>query len=369
MQFIDLKTQYLAYQAEIDAAMKDVVDTVRFINGPWIGDLERDLAAFVGVKHAIGVSSGTDALLALLMSWGIGPGDEVITTAFTFIATAEVIALVGAKPVFVDIEPDTLNIDPVKVEAAITPNTKLILPVSLYGQCADYVALNAIGAKYGIPVLEDACQSLGSSFQGKRSCALTEAAATSFFPAKPLGCFGDGGMVFTDNDELAEKVRQVKDHGQSARYQHGFLGINGRLDSIQAAVLGAKLPHFQDEIDARQRIANRYIEGLQGHVQTPIIRAGNISVFAQFTVRVANRDAVQKVMGEHGVPTAVHYPIPLPHQPVFKAIRAKSGEAEPCFPESEKAAAEVMSLPMHPFLSEADQDKVVETLIQAVKGA
>ncbi|MEG3641353.1 DegT/DnrJ/EryC1/StrS family aminotransferase [Magnetococcus sp. PR-3] len=367
MQFIDLKTQYHAYQAEIDAAMKDVVETVRFINGPWIGDLERDLAAFVGAKHGIGVSSGTDALLALLMAWDIGPGDEVITTAFTFIATAEVIGMVGAKPVFVDVEPDTFNIDPVKVEAAITPNTKLILPVSLYGQCADYDVLNAIGEKHGIPVLEDACQSLGASYRGKRSCALTDASAVSFFPAKPLGCFGDGGMVFTDNDDLAKKVRQVKDHGQSVRYQHAFLGINGRLDSIQAAVLGAKLPHFQDEIDARQRIAHRYIDGLKDHVQTPVIREGNISVFAQFTVRVANRDAVQQTLRDNGVPTAVHYPIPLPFQPVFKEIRAKNGEPDPSFPVAEQAAAEVMSLPMHPFLSEADQDIVIENLIKAVK--
>nr|CRH07595.1 Pleiotropic regulatory protein [Candidatus Magnetococcus massalia] len=368
MQFIDLKTQYHAYQAEIDAAMREVVETVRFVNGPQITELEEKLADFVGVQHGIGVSSGTDALLALLMAWEIGPGDEVITTPFTFIATAEVIAMVGAKPVFVDIEEDTLNIDPKLIEAAITPNTKLIMPVSLYGQCADFDAINAIGEKHGIRVLEDACQSLGASYKGKRSCALTEASAVSFFPAKPLGCFGDGGMIFTDNDALAKKVRQVKDHGQSARYQHGFIGINGRLDTIQAAVLLAKLPHFQDEIDARQRIAHRYIELLDGHVRTPTIREGNISVFAQFTLRVANRPQVQEALQDKGIPSAVHYPIPLPDQPVFEAIRKKHGETAPVLPMATKASQEVISLPMHPFLSESDQDRVVEAVIEAAKG-
>ncbi len=365
MHFIDLQTQYTRYQQEIGAAIQEVMDTARFINGPQVSKLEEELAAYTGAAHGVGFSSGTDSLLALLMAWGIGPGDEVITTPFTFIATAEVIALVGATPVFVDIVDDTLNIDPARIEAAITPNTKAIMPVSLYGQCADFDPINEIAHKHGLPCLEDACQSLGAAYKSKRSCSLTTAAAVSFFPAKPLGCYGDGGMAFTDDAALCEELKVVRGHGQTARYQHARLGINGRLDSMQAAILLVKLAHFQDEIDARQKVAKGYMERLAplaDRIRPPTIREENLSAYAQFTVRVKNRDAVQKAMSEMKIPTAVHYPIPLHMQPVFKPL----GYVEGAFPVAEQAAREVLSLPMHPFMSVEDQDRVVAALEAAV---
>jgi UDP-2-acetamido-2-deoxy-ribo-hexuluronate aminotransferase len=300
----------------------------------------------------------------------VGPGDEVITTPFTFIATAEVIALVGATPVFVDVEPDTLTLDPAQLEQAITPRTRAILPVSLFGHCADFDRINAIAAAHGIPCMEDACQSLGSAAPGgRRSGSLAAASAVSFFPAKPLGCYGDGGMVFTDDETLDKTLRVLREHGQTARYNHALVGINGRLDTLQAAILLAKLAHFEDEIAARQRIAAYYMTRLQeavgDRVRLPVVRDGYLSVFSQFTIRVANRDQVQQGLTGLGIPTAVHYPIPLHRQPVFAE---RTHYAATAFPVASQAAHEVLSLPMHPFLTPEQQDQVVDALARVLVG-
>ncbi|MBF0370878.1 MAG: DegT/DnrJ/EryC1/StrS family aminotransferase [Magnetococcales bacterium] len=365
MQFIDLQAQYRAYQEPIDAAIRQVLASSRYIHGPQVAELEKVLADFVGADHGVGLSSGTDSLTAILMAWGIGPGDEVITTPFTFIATAEVIAGLGAVPVFVDVEDEALTLDPTRLEAAITPRTKAIIPVSLFGQCADFDAIDAIANQHGLLTLEDACQSLGGTYKGRPSGSLGTAGATSFFPAKPLGCYGDGGMAFTNDEELAANMRIIRDHGQDARYRHRIVGMNSRLDTIQAAILLAKMPFFKGEIEARQRVAAYYMEQLQGKVRLPHVLAHNTSVFSQFTVRVANRDVVQQRMGEAGIPTAVHYPVCLHQQPVFKDL----GYPEDAFPISSKAADEVLSLPMHPFLTPADQDRVVAALLEILASA
>ncbi|MBF0191513.1 MAG: DegT/DnrJ/EryC1/StrS family aminotransferase [Magnetococcales bacterium] len=362
MEFIDLQSQYRLMRDPVNRAIQEVLDTSRYINGPQVKELEGALAEFVGCGHAVGLSSGTDALLAILMAWGIGPGDEVITTPFTFIATAETIALTGAKPVFVDVEPDTLNIDPGLIAAAITSRTRAIMPVSIFGQCADLDAINDIAKAHGLWVLEDACQSFGAANKGRRSCGMTTAAATSFFPAKPLGGYGDGGMAFTDDEELAQKIKVIREHGQIAQYRHALLGINGRLDTLQAAILLAKLPFFEGEIQARQEVATRYAERLGGKVRIPEIRAENLSVFAQYTVRVADRERVRGEMAQAGIPTAVHYPIPLHHQAVFAALGHDRGE----FPNATQAANEVISLPMHPYLTAEQQDLVCQALVRAV---
>ncbi|MEO5365136.1 MAG: DegT/DnrJ/EryC1/StrS family aminotransferase [Magnetococcus sp. WYHC-3] len=362
MLFIDLKSQYEAYKAEFDAAIAEVLASVRFVNGPQVTELERRLAERVGVAHAVSFSGGTASLLALMMALDIGPGDEVITTPFTFIASAEVVALVGAKPVFVDVEPDTLNLDPTKLAAALSPRTRAIMPVNLFGQCADYDAINAVAAKAGVPVLEDACQSLGSTYRGRASCALTFAAGVSFFPSKPLGCYGDGGMAFTNDDAFAGVLRQVREHGQTGRYQHGRLGFNGRLDTLQAAVLLVKLRHFDAEIAARRELAEYYRRNLPPGAQPLVLRPGNESIWAQYTVRVAGRDHVQQVMNASGVPTAVHYPQPVHRQPVFAAL----GLGEGSFPEAEAACREVLSLPMHPFLTREQQDRVLAALAEGM---
>lgn len=363
MRFIDLQAQYHAYRDAIDTAIQTVVESALFINGPQVAQLETELARFVGVEHAVGFSSGTESLQAILMAWGIGPGDEVITTPFTFIATAEVISLLGAKPVFVDIDPHTLNLDPTQLEAAITPRSRAIMPVSLYGHCADLDAIHAIADRHALLCLEDGCQSFGATYQGRRSCGLTHAAATSFFPAKPLGCFGDGGMAFTNDGALAERLRMIREHGQVARYQHAVVGFNGRLDTIQAAVLLAKLPHFEAEIAARQRVASYYRSRLAGRVRLPVVSPGNLSVYAQFTIRTTKREVVQRHLTDLGIPTAIHYPAPLHRQVVFISL----GYPEEAFPVANQAAQEVLSLPMHPFLSTDEQDRVVDALLEVVE--
>ncbi len=363
MHFIDLQIQYKTYKKSIDAAINKVLDSSKYISGPEILELEQVLAEYVGTSHGVGFGSGTASLKATLMAWEIGPGDEVITTPFTFIASAEVIAVIGAKPVFVDIEPNTLNIDPDRIKKAISKKTKAILPVSLYGQCADLNAINAIAKKYKLPVLEDGCQSFGASFEGERSCGLSTAGATSFFPAKPLGCYGDGGMTFTNDENLAHRLRIIREHGQAARYRHAMLGDNGRLDTIQAAVLLAKFPHFEAEVQKRQEAARYYIDNLPKNVRPPTIRPGNKSVFSQFTVRVKNRDKVQERMSEQKIPTAIHYPVPLHQQPVFSYLRHKKKE----FPVASQAAKEVLSLPMHPFITREQQDKVLQALEKALE--
>lgn len=360
MEFIDIKKQYRLYKHEIDQAIHTVLDHGGYIMGPEIKQVEEQLSRFIGVKHAITASSGTDTLLIALMGLGVGPGDEVITVPFTWISSAEVIPLAGATPVFVDIEPDTYNIDPTKLEAAITPRTKAILPVNLFGQMADYKAINAIAAKYNIPVIEDAAQSFGASQNGQNSGTVTRVGSTSFFPAKPLGCYGDGGALFTNDDALAAKMRAIRVHGGEVRHHHTCLGMNGRFDTIQAAVILAKLPHFAGELAARARIGARYSEMLADCCVVPKIFPGNTHTYAQYTIRVAERDLLAQQLKADGIPTAVYYPKCVHEQPVFQPLGYSFGD----FPESERASREVLSLPMHPWLSEEDQNKVITAVRQ-----
>jgi len=374
MDFIDLKTQYQRVRESMNRRMQAVLDHGQFVLGAEHQELERKLAEYVGVKHCIGASSGTDTLLIALMAYGIGRGDEVITSPFTFIATGEMIALAGAKPVFVDIDARTYNIDPQLLEAAITPRTKAIMPVSLYGQCGDMDSINAIARKHGIPVIEDGAQSFGARYRGKRSCGLSEVGSTSFFPSKPLGCYGDGGALFTDDDQLAKLMREIRVHGQDRRYHHPRLGINGRLDTLQAAVLLAKMEIFDDEVAARGRIGARYSEMIAAafqdepdparRVTTPMLAPGCTSVYAQYTIEVDDRARFEARMKELGVPTAVHYPVLLHLQPVFVGLDQGVGS----FPVSEAAARRVISLPMHPYLTPEQQHNVVTAVRKALTG-
>lgn len=365
MKFVDLNKQYQHYKKEIDSQIFEVINSSVFIMGPKVKELEDKLAAYAGVQHGIGVSSGTDALIVSLMALGIGPGDEVITTPFTFIATAEVISFLRAKPVFADIDPDTCNIDPNKIETLITSRTKAIIPVSLYGQCADFIAINAIADKYNIPVIEDACQSFGAVFDNKRSCGLSLIGCTSFFPSKPIGCFGDGGMIFTSDDILAKKMREIMAHGQDRRYHHPVIGINGRLDAIQAGVLLAKFKHFPDEIKKRFEAGMYYTGKLNkiDGVKTPVIADKNTHVFAQYSIEVDKRDALVDGLKEMGIPSAVHYPVPLHLQPAFNYLGYNKGS----FPVAEAVASRIMSLPMHPFIEKTEQDEVVGAINDILK--
>jgi len=361
INFIDLQAQYQEYKQEIDKEVLEVFASAQFIGGEKLNSLERNLAAYTGAKHAIGCSSGTDALLLALMALGVGPGDEVITTPFTFISTAEVIALLGAKSVFVDIDEQSYNIDPSKIESHITERTKAIMPVSLYGQCADMEAINEIAAKYELPVIEDACQSFGATYKGKKSCNLSTIGCTSFFPSKPLGAYGDGGAIFTDDDELATKMRMLLNHGQNERYKHKYIGINGRLDAVQAAILDVKLKYFDKEVKLRDEIGTRYSDLLEdADVITPKIAEANRSVYAQYSIRVQEREEMIAKLGEQGIPTAVHYPVPLHLQEAFVHLGYTQGD----FPISELISKQIMSLPMSAYLSEAEQDFVVH----AIKG-
>ena len=354
MQFIDLAAQQARIKHKIDAGIQAVLNHGQYILGPEVAELEQQLAAFVGAKHCITVANGTDALQIAQMAFGIGPGDEVITPGFTYIATAETVALLGAKPVYVDVCPKTYNLDPTLLEAAITPRTKAIIPVSLYGQCADFDAINAIAEKHGIPVIEDAAQSFGATYKGKKSCNLSTVACTSFFPSKPLGCYGDGGAIFTNDDELAVVLRQIARHGQDRRYHHIRVGVNSRLDTLQAAILLPKLEIFAEELVLRQQVAERYNALLNeaGILTTPFIEAHNTSAYAQYTIQVENREQVQAKLQEAGIPTAVHYPIPLNKQPAV-------ADAAVSLPVGDAVADKVMSLPMHPYMTEVDINKVV----------
>jgi UDP-2-acetamido-2-deoxy-ribo-hexuluronate aminotransferase len=361
INFIDLQAQYQEYKTEIDKEVSEVFASAGFIGGPKLDSLEKNLAAFTGVKHAIGCSSGTDALLLALMALDIKAGDEIITTPFTFIATAEVIAFLGAKPVFVDIDEKTYNIDPTRIEALITKNTKAIIPVSLYGQCADMDAINAIADKHNLVVIEDACQSFGAEYKGKKSCALSTIGCTSFFPSKPLGAYGDGGAIFTDDDFLASKMRMLLNHGQNERYKHKYVGINGRLDALQAAILDVKLRHFDKEVKLRQEIGQRYSALLaDADIVTPFIENENTSVYAQYSVRVKDRASMVAKLSEQAIPTAVHYPMPLHLQEAFIYLGYKAGD----FPISERVSEEIMSLPMSPYLTNEQQ----EFIVKAIKG-
>ena len=358
MEFIDLKAQYRCYKAEIDERMQSVLDHGQFIMGPEIAELEQALSTFVGVKHCITAASGTDSLEIALRALGVGPGDEVITVPFTWISTAESICLVGARPIFVDIEPTTYNINVDLIEAAISSRTRAILPVSLFGQMPDYDRINTIASRHGLPVIEDAAQSFGASQRGRRSGGVTTIGSTSFFPAKPLGCYGDGGALFTDDDHLAEKMKAIRSHGGLQRHDHPMLGMNGRFDTLQAAVVLAKLPRFEREVRERDRIAARYSAALRSCCNVPTVAPGNTHVYAQYTIRLPDRERVVGQLKGLGIPSAVYYPKCLHEQPVFARLGYQYGD----FPESETAAREVLSLPMHPFLSEAEQDRVVAAL-------
>jgi len=360
VDFIDLKTQQDRIRPALESGIHRVLHHGRYVMGAEIENLEERLAQMAEVEHCVCVSSGTDALLMTLMALEIGPGDEVITSPFTFFATAEVIALLGAAPVYVDIDPQTFNIDPAKIEAAITGCTRAIMPVSLYGQCAEMDEINAIGQRHSVPVIEDAAQSFGATYRGQHSCALSEIACTSFFPAKPLGAYGDGGACFTRDENLALRLRQIRDHGQDRRYHHAHLGLNGRLDTMQAAVLLAKLDIFEDEVNRRQVVAQRYAQQLaslegEGKLALPIVRSHNTSSWAQYTIRVQGRDELQKALTKNQIPTAIHYPVPLYRQPAL-------AQSEANCPQSDRAADEVLSLPMHPYLAEGIQTLVAQTL-------
>lgn len=362
VDFIDLKTQYAALKADIDQRIQAVLEHGQYIMGPEVAQLENLLASFTTSKHCVTVSSGTEALLISLMALGVKAGDEIITTPFTFIATAEVIALMGACPVFVDIEPDTCNIDPKRIEAAITSRTKAIMPVSLYGQVCDMDEINEIAGARGIPVIEDAAQSFGATYKGRKSCDLSTIGCTSFFPSKPLGCYGDGGALFTNDDAIAQAAREIRVHGQSARYHHTRLGVGGRMDTLQCAIVLAKLKRFEWEIERRLEIGQRYNELFDAAgVEHVSVRPDRTSVFAQYTVFVLNRARVQSELKAAGIPTAVHYPIPIHLQPAYSAHVA-SGSLS-C---STDAAARVLSLPMHADLSAEVQQRIVDAVATAV---
>jgi UDP-2-acetamido-2-deoxy-ribo-hexuluronate aminotransferase len=361
IDFIDLKAQQARIKDRIDAGIARVLAHGQYILGPEVTELEEKLAAYTGATYCISVANGTDALQIAQMALGVGPGDEVITPGFTHISTAESVALLGAKPVYVDIDPDTYNLDAGLLEAAITPRTKAIIPVSLYGQCADLDVINAIAAKHGIAVIEDAAQSLGASYKGRKSGNLSTFACTSFFPSKPLGCYGDGGAIFTSDVELAKVARQIARHGQDRRYHHIRIGVNSRLDTLQAAILLPKLEILDDEMALRQQAAltySRLLAEIDG-VVVPVVEPYNSSAWAQYTVRVRDRDVVQTRLKEAGVPTAVHYPIPLNKQPALadQNVRLKVGD---------QAAEQVVSLPMSPYLGAIQQDFIVASLASSV---
>lgn len=354
MEFIDLKSQYQRLKAEIDAGIQRVLNHGQYILGPEVAELEDKLCAYTGAKYCITVANGTDALQIAQMALGIGPGDEVITPGFTYIATAETVALLGAKPVYVDIDPRTYNLDPALLEAAITPRTKAIIPVSLYGQCADFDSINAIAAKHGIPVIEDAAQSFGATYKGRKSCNLSTISCTSFFPSKPLGCYGDGGAIFTNDENLAKIIRQISRHGQEKRYYHIRVGVNSRLDTIQAAILLAKLNILDEEINLRNMVAKHYTRILEkkGIDTTPHIETYNSSAWAQYTVQVENREDIQDFLKKSGIPTAVHYPIPLNKQPAVADCKAH-------LPIGDAIAKKVISLPLNIIKNELIPDSLI----------
>jgi UDP-2-acetamido-2-deoxy-ribo-hexuluronate aminotransferase len=365
MQFIDIQAIHARSAETIDAAMAKVMQHGRYINGPEVYELEATLGEFLGTSgnplHCVAVASGTMALEVALRALGIGPGDEVITTPFTWISTAETIALVGATPVFADIEADTYNIDPKEVEKAITPRTKAIIPVDLFGQMADYDALEAIAEKHGLKIIEDAAQSFGAEQNGRKAGTMGTVATTSFFPAKPLGGYGDGGAVFTKDAELAEAIRAITNHGCKERESHYVLGTNGRCDTLQAAIIHAKFPNFRDEeIALRQQVGARYSEALKEHVTVPSIIPGNTHIYAQYTIRPKNRDSLGEALKGKDIPSAVYYRKPLHQQQVFGDLPC----AEKSFPATEQASQEVISLPFHPYLSEEDQDRIIETVLE-----
>ena len=365
--YVDLKSQYKALKTSIDARIHKVLDHGAFINGPEVQELEIKLAAHTGAKYALTCASGTDALLVPMMALGIGAGDEVITTAFSFIATAETICLAGAKPIYVDIDPLTYNIDVTKIEKAITSKTKAIAPVSLYGQIADMDEINAIAKKHNLFVIEDSAQSYGASYKGKKSGNVSLVGGTSFFPAKPLGCYGDGGAIFTSDDKLATIMKEIREHGSESRYYHTRLGVNARLDTLQCAILLAKLERYDWEVEQRQRVGARYNQAFaeikKSGFQIPIIKPDRDSVWAQYTLTVEDRTGFQKKLTDSGVPTSIHYPRAMPDQPWYKEHTA---DPKVDLSKSRFAAEHVISLPLYPDMTNDIQDRVIEAVIKAM---
>ena len=361
--FVDLATQQKLIRKQVLDAIEAVLDHGKYILGPEIKTVEEQLADFCGTKHTITVASGTDALIMALMALNIKAGDEVITTPYTWISPAEAIALLGARPVFVDIQPDTFNINAKLLETAITSKTKAIMPVSLYGQCADMDAINAIANDKGIPVIEDAAQSFGAKYKGRVSCNLSQIGCTSFFPSKPLGCYGDGGAIFTNDDRLAEQFKAIRVHGQKRKHEHTCVGLNGRFDTIQAAVLIEKLKLFPDECKKRMSIAKRYDDAFDNldRITTPFISDYNESVYAQYTIRVEDPDSIQKALASNNVPAVSYYKVPMHLQPVFHYLGYDKGS----FPVAEALSVTGLSLPMSPYLTEQDQGRVIDSIKQA----
>ena len=385
MEFIDLKAQQLqstpegyTLREDIEKRIRCVLDHGKYILGPEVTQLEEELSAYVGVDYCIGVSSGTDALLIALMALNIGPGDEVITTPFSFFSTVETILLLGAKPVFVDIDELTYNIDPNQIEKAISKKTKAIVPVSLYGQPADFLEINKIGEAYKIPIIEDGAQSFGSTHHNIKSCGLSTIGTTSFFPSKPLGCYGDGGACFTNDKKLAETMREISLHGQNKRYHHRKIGLNGRLDTLQAAVLIGKLSIFDFEVEARMKIGDRYTKQFKknGFTKVPFISPTNTSVYGQYTIQVNNRDKVIENMKSKGIPTSVHYPSLLPDQEALKILKSNNSLLNKIFSRksfksysinnAKEISKKVLSLPMHPLLTVENQDLVINSLLESI---
>jgi UDP-2-acetamido-2-deoxy-ribo-hexuluronate aminotransferase len=358
IDFANLQLQYQTYKNKIDENIQEVLNKSNYILGEEVDILEKELQSFTGAKYAIACSSGTDALLLAMMAMDIQPDDEIITTPFTWISTAEMMALIKAKPVFVDIERDTYNIDANLIEAAITKKTKAIMPVSLYGQPADMDAIQAIANKYNLKVIIDGAQSFGSTYNNKTDSNLGDISTTSFFPSKPLGCYGDGGAVFTNNEEYANKIKLLRVHGQNKRYHHKYIGIGGRLDTMQAAILLAKLPYFKKELKDRQKVADHYTSGLSQILQTPVIKTDRSSAWAQYTLRVKNRDTLQLKLNKNGIPTSVFYPIPLHLQECFRYLNYKQND----FPISEKASKEVVSIPMNSFLTNEQINFIISSI-------
>ena len=361
IDFANLQYQYQLYKTEIDEAMQAVLDKSNYIMGEEVSQLESSLQDFTGAKYAITCSSGTDALLLAMMALDIQPGDEIITTPFTFIASAETIAFLKAKPVFVDIDEKTYNIDPSKIEEKITSKTKVIMPVSLYGQPAEMDAVQAIADKHNLKVIIDGAQSFGSTYKGKMDSNLGDISTTSFFPAKPLGCFGDGGAIFTNDDALATKMKSLRVHGQSKRYHHQYIGIGGRMDTIQAAVLNVKLKHYKKDLALRQEVASKYTNILAGKdLVLPFVDENATSAWAQYSIRVQNRDEVQSKLKKQGIPTAVHYTVPLHLQECFEYLEYKQEN----FPISEVISLEIMSLPMNPYLTDDEIEYVSQKVME-----
>ena len=360
MEFIDLKSQYMLSRDVINQRIQAVLDHGQYIMGPEVGELEARLAEFCGARHCVTVASGTEALIIALMALGVGPGDEVITTPFSFIATAEAILLVGAKPVFVDIDRTTCNIDPRQIESKITPRTRAIMPVSLFGQPADMEQINSIGQRYNLAVVEDAAQSFGATYKGKKSCNLSTIGCTSFFPSKPLGCYGDGGALFTNDDMLATAAREIRVHGQSRRYVHTRVGVGGRMDTLQCAIVLAKLENFERELGLRADIAASYEEKLSGKIQLIKLMPDRTSVYAQYTVALDERERVREALHQAGIPTAIHYPVPIHRQPAYAWL----SNADAC-PIAMDMAEKVLSVPMSPYMSQSDITHVADVLIKA----